>query len=169
MHKPIISIIAAMGKNREIGAKNSLMWHIPGELPRFKQITMGHPIIMGRKTFESIGRPLPGRANIVITRDSSFVRDGIIVCSSIEQALEKAKECEGSDEIFIIGGGQIYGQALKFTDKLYLTLVDREYPEADAFFPEYKEFNQVISEEEGKSEGLKYKFVTLEKSSYSSS
>lgn len=152
-----------MGRNREIGAKNALMWHIPGELPRFKKITMGHPIIMGRKTFESIGRPLPGRSNIVITRDTSFVRDGIIVCSSVEQAIDKAKECEGSDELFIIGGGQIYEQSLKYTDRLYLTLVDKEFPEADAFFPEYKKFNKVISEESGASEGLEYKFETLEK------
>lgn len=164
MHKPVISIIVAMGKNREIGAKNSLMWHIPGELPRFKQITMGHPIIMGRKTFESIGRPLPGRANIVITRDTNFVREGIIVCSSVEEAIERAKIAPSPEEIFIIGGGQIYGQALRLTDRLYLTLVDKEYPDADAFFPEYEEFDKMVSEEEGESEGLKYKFVTLEKS-----
>ncbi len=165
MHKPIISIIAALGRNREIGAKNALMWHIPGELPRFKKITMGHPIIMGRKTFESIGRPLPGRSNIVVTRDTSFVREGVIVCGSIEEAIERASESEGSNEVFIIGGGQIYEQALKFTDKLYLTLVDQEYPEADAFFPEYSEFNKIIKEEKGESEGLKYKFVTLQRSS----
>lgn len=173
MNRPTISIIAAMGRNRELGAKNALMWHIPGELPRFKQITMGHPIIMGRKTFESIGRVLPGRANIVITRDTSFARDGIIVCSSVEQAIEFGKEAEEnrlrqgsgeSMEIFIIGGGQIYEQALRLTDKLYLTLVDKEFPEADTFFPKYKEFDKVIFEEEGESEGLKYKFVTLEKS-----
>jgi len=168
IHNTKINIIVAMGKNREIGAKNALMWHIPGELPRFKQITMGHPIVMGRKTFESIGRPLPGRNNIVITRDVNFVRDGIIVCSSIEEALEKARKVEhppAGGEVFIIGGGQIYEKALKFTDKLYLTLVDKEYPEADTFFPEYKEFDKIISEEEGESEGLKYKFITLEKSS----
>lgn len=160
-----VSIIAAIGKNRELGAKNKLLWHIPGELPRFKRITMGHPIIMGRKTFESIGRPLPGRTNIVITRDSSFVREGVLVASSIEEAVEKAKEAPGSEEIFIIGGGQVYSQALKFTDKLYLTLVDKDFPEADAFFPEYSLFNKVIEEEEGESEEFKYKFVTLEKSS----
>ncbi len=161
----MINIIAAIGKNREIGAKNKLLWHIPGELPRFKEITIGHPIVMGRKTFESIGRPLPGRTNIVITRDSGFVRDGIIVSSSIEEAIKKAKDSSGSSEIFIIGGGQIYEQGLKYTDRLYLTLVDQEYSEADAFFPEYSEFNKIIEEEEGESEGLKYKFVTLKKSS----
>ena len=92
-----ISAIAAIGENRELGGKNQLLWHIPGELKRFKEITMGHPIIMGRKTFESIGRVLPGRANIIITRDSSFTVEGAIVVPSVEKTMEVAKTQPGGD------------------------------------------------------------------------
>ncbi|OGY25761.1 MAG: diacylglycerol kinase [Candidatus Woykebacteria bacterium RBG_16_43_9] len=166
MNRPKISIIAAIGKNKELGKDNKLLWHIPGELPRFKKITTGHPIIMGRKTFGSIGRPLPNRTNIVVTRDESYKAKGVLVAHSIEEAIEKAKEnpSEGGDssEIFVIGGGQIYKQALPLADKLYLTLVEGEY-EADTFFPDYSQFKKVVYEEKKESEGLKYKFLELER------
>jgi dihydrofolate reductase len=162
MNKPRISIIAAIGRNRELGAKNQLLWHIPGELKRFKEITTPHPMIMGRKTYESIGKPLPNRLNIIITRDSNFHVEGAVVVNSLEKALYVAKEKE-TDEIFIIGGGQIFEQALPITDRLYLTLVDADFPDADVFFPAYADFTTVISEESKESEQFQYKFLTLEK------
>ena len=159
--KPKISIIAAIGKNRELGKKNKLLWHIPDDLPRFKKLTTGHPIVMGRKTFESIGRPLPNRTNIVVTRDSSYDVEGVVVVHSIEKAIEEAKK-KDKEEIFVIGGGQIYEQAIKFVDKLYLTLVEGEY-EADTFFPDYSQFKKKIFEQKNEYEGLKYTFLELEK------
>ncbi len=161
MPGPKISIIAAIGKNRELGKNNKLLWHIPGDLPHFKKLTLGHPIIMGRKTFESIGRPLPNRTNIVVTRDSSYEVEGVVVVHSIEKAIEEAKK-KDKEEIFVIGGGQIYEQALPFADRLYLTIVDAQ-AEADTYFPDYSEFKKIISEEKNESEGLKYTFLELEK------
>lgn len=161
MPGPKISIIAAIGKNRELGKDNKLLWHIPDDLPRFKKLTLGHSIVMGRKTFESIGRPLPNRTNIVVTRDSSYEVEGVVVVHSIEKAIEEAKK-KDKEEIFVIGGGQIYEQALPFTDRLYLTIVDAQ-AEADTYFPDYSEFKEIISEEKNESEGLKYKFIELER------
>lgn len=156
----MISIIAAIGKNRELGKDNALLWHIPGELPRFKRITTGHPIIMGRKTYDSIGRILPNRTNIIITRDVSRKIDGAVVVSSLNEAVNEAKKAEGSDEIFVIGGGQIFEQALPLTDKLYLTLVDQAF-DADTFFPDYSMFTKVIEKEDHESEEYRYSFLTL--------
>lgn len=145
-----------------IGKDNKLMWHIPGELPRFKKITTGHAVIMGRKTWESLPfKPLPNRTNIIITRDFSYMPTGAIVCNSIEDAINKAKETEKS-EIFVIGGGQIYQQALPFADKLYLTLVDGTF-DADTYFPDYSDFKKVISEELHEDGGYRYKFIELER------
>lgn len=165
MSKPTISMIAGIGKNRELGEGDKLIWRIPEDLKRFKAITTGHPIIMGRKTFESIGRALPNRTNIVVTRDPNYNSEGVTICNAVEQAIEKAKGTLGGEEIFIIGGGQIYNLAIKFADKLYLTLFDSQNPNADTFFPEYKEFDKITFEEKGENEGLRYKFVNLEKSS----
>lgn len=159
--RPKISIIAAIGKNRELGKDNKLLWHIPDDLPRFKKLTTGHPIVMGRKTFESIGRPLPNRTNIVVTRDSSYDVEGVVVVHSIEKAIEEAKK-KDKEEIFVIGGGQIYEQALPFADRLYLTIVDAQ-AEADTYFPDYSEFKKIVSEEYKEENGLKFKYVTLEK------
>lgn len=161
MNKPIISIIVAMDEKRGIGKKNQLMWRIPGELPRFKRITMGHPVIMGRKTYESIGRPLPGRTNIIITREKNYLAIGCIICTSIEEALHLA-EAKDQAEVFIIGGGEIYNQALSFTEKIYLTLVKGDF-NADTFFPDYSEFKKVISEEDHEDEKYKYTFLELER------
>lgn len=164
----MISIIAAMDSKKGIGKNNQLMWHIKGELPRFKNITTGHPIIMGRKTFESIGRILPNRYNIVITRDENFkiqdLRSGenFSIVGSLDEALRQAQGKLGSDEVFIIGGGQIYRQAIDKADRLYLTLVEGDF-ECDTFFPDYSQFTKVVNEEDREENGLKYKFLTLEK------
>lgn len=159
-----------MDEKRGIGKNNGLMWHIPGELPRFKQITTGHPVIMGRKTFESIGRLLPNRYSIVITRDLGFriqdsrEGDNFSIVDSLDQALDLTKKSSGSDEIFIIGGGQIYKQAMEkgIVDRLYLTLIEGDFG-ADTFFPDYSEFKKVISEESHSDGEYNYKFLTLEK------
>ncbi len=168
-----ISIIAAIGRNRELGKDNKLLWHIPGELQRFKKITMGHPIIMGRKTFDSIGRVLPGRVNIVITHDTEgFLQKAkaegkkmqdLRAVSSLQDALEIAKREKGNDLIFIIGGGQIFEQALPIVDTLYLTVIDADFPDADVYFPEYKEFTKITDREDHFSEQFHYSFFTLKK------
>lgn len=184
-----ISLIVAMGRNREIGAKNKLLWKIPEELKRFKEITTGHSIIMGRKTHESIGRVLPNRTNIVITRDTTYeIQDtNAGVVHSLEEAIsyassfrdnEVAKQSQqpeiaagsvtphtdiGNGEIFIIGGAQIFAEALPLADKLYVTLVDADFPEADSFFPEYEDkFTKKVFEQDQESAGYKYKFLELE-------
>ena len=169
----MISAIAAIGADRVIGRKDKLLWPIPEDLKRFKELTVGHPVIMGRKTYESIfamlGKPLPGRTNIVITRSPGDFKDNpayefehVVLAHSIDDAIQKAKEID-QDEIFIGGGAQVYEQALPFTDRLYLTLVDDD-KEGDAYFPAYEEqFTKIISEEPREHEGLKYKWVTLER------
>lgn len=161
--EPTISIIAAIGKNRELGKDKKLLWHIPEDMKRFKELTHGHAVIMGRKTFESIGRPLPNRLNFIISRDPNYTPNGVaIVCSSLEDALEKAKERE-VNEIFIIGGGQIYKEALVVSDKLYLTVVDASFPDADTYFPEYNEFKKVTFKQEGSTGMYHYTFLELER------
>lgn len=128
----MVTIVVAMARNRAIGANNQLLWHLPADLKHFKEITTGHPIIMGRKTYESIGKPLPNRTNIVISRKQDWFEEGILIVGSIKEALKFAKKID--EEIFIIGGGNIYEQTLDKTDRLEVTLVDAE-PNADVFFP----------------------------------
>lgn len=154
-----ISIIAAIGKNRELGKDNKLLWHIPADFVRFKKITTGHPVIMGRKTYESIGKPLPDRTNMVVTRDVYYHAPGCTVCHSLQEALEKAKK-KDSDEIFIIGGGQLYSQAMKVADKLYLTLVNGTF-DADTFFPDYSRFKKTVYKQTGVSGNFSYTFLEL--------
>ncbi len=167
MDKPAVCAVVAIGKNRELGLDGKLLWHIPDDLARFKRLTLGHPLIMGRKTFESIlgytgGKPLPGRTNIVVTRDASWTHEGVIVVGSLEEGIAKAQELD-AEEIHIGGGAQIYEQALPYIDKLYLTLVDDE-KEADSFFPPYeKEFTKKVFEEAREWNGLKYKWMDLER------
>jgi len=156
-----VSAIAALGKDNAIGKDNRLLWRIPHDLARFNRLTVPHPIIMGRKTYESIGKPLPGRTNIVVTRNKNFSADGCIVVHSVDKAIERAEEVD-AEEIFIIGGGEIYKQALPRTDKLYLTLIDG-VKDGDAFFPEYKDFTKETFREEREYDGLKYAFVDLER------
>ncbi|MCH8499738.1 MAG: dihydrofolate reductase [Marinobacter sp.] len=133
------AIIVAMARNRVIGKNNALPWYLPGDLKYFKQVTMGKPVIMGRKTFESIGRPLPGRLNVVITRNPDWQAPaGVLVVTSLADALVKAEAqavIEGGDEIMIIGGGQIYTEALPLVERLYLTQVHADVA-GDAYFPE---------------------------------
>lgn len=160
MKKPKISIIVCIAKNRGIGKDNRLLFDLPSDLKHFKKITTGHPIIMGFNTYRSIGRPLPGRTNIVLSPDKLKIK-GYEVASSIEQAI-KIGSAKDSEEVFFIGGGMVYKTAIEFADKLYLTLVDAE-PEADTFFPDYSVFTKVISEENGEDNGYKYKFLELER------
>jgi dihydrofolate reductase len=134
MNNKTVTIIAAMARNRAIGFDGGMPWHLPKELKHFKQTTMGKPIVMGRKTWESIGRALPGRQNIVVTRKHAFQAEGCLVVCSIEEALEKA----GGDEVMVIGGGQLYEQVLPLASRMILTLVDCE-PPADTWFPEWNE------------------------------
>ncbi len=164
----MISIIAAIGKNRELGANGKLIWKIPGDLPRFKKLTWGHPVIMGRKTYDTFqykGGPLPGRTNIVITRDPNFSKEGFQVAHSYEEAVAIAKKSEGSEEIFVIGGGQIYALALPTADRLYLTVVEEHSEAADTYFPEYSEFTREIDHQEQTTDTLSFAYVTLEKTS----
>ena len=133
-----ISLIVAVSRNGAIGLNNQLPWYLPEDLKYFKSVTMGKPLIMGRKTFDSIGRPLPGRANIVLTRDSRWTSDGVEVVQSVEQALvagEIACEAADVDEIMVIGGEQIYRMTIDLADRIYLTQVDTDV-EGDAFFPD---------------------------------
>ncbi len=171
MNKPVISIIVAVDENRGIGKTDlgigRLLWSISDDLKRFKELTMGHPVIMGRKTFESVisylKKPFPGRTSIVITHDPDYKHEGVVITNSITDALKKAKNSPGSEEIFIIGGGQIFEQALPFVERIYLTLVEGEY-DADTFFPDYSDFKKVIYKEEKRTpDGLKFTWLTLEK------
>jgi dihydrofolate reductase len=130
-----IVLIAAVGENGEMGLNNDLLWHLPGDLPRFKEITMGSPIIMGRKTFDSIGRALPGRLNIVLTANADWQANGVTVAGSIEQALELAN-AENTDKTFVIGGGQIYKLFLAYATTLEMTEVS-DSPVADTYFPNF--------------------------------
>jgi len=145
-----------------IGKANSLVWRLPDDLKRFKKLTTGHPIIMGRKTYQSINRPLPDRTNVVVTRDANLEIPGCIVVHSAIEAIKRAKEFD-QEEIFIIGGAEIYKETLPLADRLYVTIVDM-YVDGDAFFPEYSNiFTKKISEESGEFEGLKYSYLILEK------
>ena len=129
----VLSIIAALDRNRAIGRDNRLPWRLPADLTRFKALTLGHHVVMGRKTFESIGRPLPGRANVVVTRQPNYEVRGAVVVHSLDEALAR---CAGDDEPFVVGGAEIYRQALPAAGRLYLTEVDTEVAGADAYFPE---------------------------------
>jgi len=130
-----ISLIAAMDHNRLIGNDNELPWHLPADFAYFKSVTMGKPILMGRKTFESIGRPLPGRINIVMTRDRSLKIEGVICVADMDQAVEQAGD---ADELMVIGGSTLYEMLLPQADRLYITYVDGEF-EGDAWFPDFDE------------------------------
>ena len=163
--RPKISVIVAVTeRNNSIGKDTGeLLFRISDDLRRFKSLTMGHPIIMGRKTYESIGRPLPGRTNIVITRNSNFQAEGCVVVNSIEDAIKNGSEIDG--EVFVIGGGEIYRQALPYADRLHLTIVESG-AEGNVFFPDWKkDFIKETFREERVDEktGLKYAWVDLER------
>jgi dihydrofolate reductase len=129
---PCLSIIVAMAKNRVIGANGTIPWHLPNELKLFKRVTMGHHIVMGRKTYESIGKLLPGRTSVIVTRQANYRVEGAIIAHSLPEAVAA---CGRDDEIFVIGGGELYRAALPATDRIYLTIVDAE-PEGDTLMPE---------------------------------
>ena len=129
----MISIIAAIGKNNELGKNNTLIWSMPADMKFFRDTTRGHTVIMGRKTFESIGKPLPNRKNIVITRDKNYKKDGIEIVNSLNEAINLTIP---NEEVFVLGGGEIYKQAIEIADKLYITHINTEDSEADSFFPE---------------------------------
>ena len=166
-NKGSISIVAALSaERRAVGNKDTLLWHLPDDLKRFKEITLGHPIILGRKTFDSIvnmlGKPLPGRVNIVVTRNTEWSYPGVMVVHSLDEAVEKARALD-SEEIFIGGGPEIWRLAMPLVDTLYLTLVDDE-PGADAFFPEFEnEFTEVSKEKPREENGISYTWVTYKR------
>ena len=146
----IISMIAAMSSNRVIGKENALPWHLPNDLKFFKESTLGKPVIMGRKTFESIGRPLPGRTNIIITRNKDFKVPGVTIVNSLDLAFEVAEglvASKGGNEIMVIGGSEIYTQALPEARRLYITQVDAEI-DGDAYFPEFDRNDWFVSRNE---------------------
>ena len=147
--------------NRAIGKDNKLLWHIPADFEWFKSKTKGHAVIMGMNTYESIGKPLPKRTNIVITHLPDYHPEGVIIVHSLDEAIEEAKKHE-KEEIFVLGGAYVYSQAIHLADKLYITEVDGEY-EADTFFPDYSEFKHELYREPGESNGYTYTFLILEK------
>ena len=157
-----LNLIAALGQNGVIGVDNRLPWRLSEDLKHFKALTLGHPVLMGRKTFESLGRPLPGRRNIVITRNPECRLEGAEIAHSLEQALAL---CEGADEVFFIGGADLYRQALPLVQRLYLTEVDAS-PPGDAFFPS---FDRACWRESARdrrrddASGLEYAFVIYDR------
>jgi len=159
----MITIIAAIGKNGELGKDNDLIWHLPNDLKRFKKVTAGHHVIMGRKTYESLGRPLPNRTNIIITRNTTYTAKGCVIVNSLQAALEVAK---ADDKPFILGGAQIYKLAIEIADILDITHVDAAL-EADAFFPEIdtKKWKEIARENHHIDEKhqFNYSFVTYKK------
>ena len=138
MNNPSLSIICAIGKNRSIGYKNKLVWHIPKDIEFFRKKTTSNTVIMGRKTFESIGKPLPNRNNIIVTKNQNFTCDNCIISHSLVDAISVAKKIE-KKEIFIIGGGEIYKQSMGYVDKLYLTIIDEDF-QGDTFFPDFSDW-----------------------------
>ena len=165
-----ISLIAALAKNRVIGLNNKMPWHLPADLKNFKKITMNKPIIMGRKTFQSIGKALPGRVNIIITRDQAFVADHCEIAHSLDEALDIAKNklAHENDEIMIIGGGNLYEQTLAMASRCYLSYIDLD-TEGEAFFPEWNpaEWEEISREtyEPDEKNLYSYAFVILERHS----
>lgn len=158
------TIVVAMGEKNEIGADNKLLWHLPKDLKHFKDLTSGHPVIMGRKTYESIGKALPNRTNIVISRKKDWFQEGILIVGSIKEALKFAKKI--NEEVFIIGGGNIYEQTMEKADKLEVTLVKTEL-KADTYFPKidpkvWKKTNEIFHEKDEKNE-FDFYFQTYER------
>lgn len=152
----MISIIVAVAENGVIGGGNTLLWHISEDLQRFKRITRGHPVIMGRKTFESLGRPLPDRRNVVVTRQRDYSPEGVATVSSLEEAIALFPPTE---EIFITGGGEIYRQAVPYADKIYMTTVMKDY-KGDIYFPEWDRslWREVFRERHERGKSFPYPF-----------
>lgn len=163
INKPAISIIVAVARNGAIGKGNGLLWRLPRDLQHFKQTTLGAPIVMGRKTWDSIGRPLPGRFNIVVTRQAGWSATGAHAVASLDDAVSAAAASGEGDvaKLYVIGGAQIYADALAIADELVITEVDADF-EGDAFFPTWdrRAFEEVSRSETFEDNGLGYRFVT---------
>jgi len=168
--EPKISIIVSMSRNRVIGKGNRLLWRIKADLVRLKNLTLGRTVILGRKTYESMagyydrsGRPMPGKMYIVLTHNKQYrpARPNAVAAYSPEEALNISRQ-EKEEEVFVIGGQQVFEQTLPLAKKLYLTIVDKDF-EGDVFFPDYSDFSKEIFREEGESDGLKFTFLELEK------
>jgi dihydrofolate reductase len=159
--RPHVVLIAAVAANGTIGLNNRLPWHIPGDLQRFKALTLGHAVVMGRRTFESIGRPLPGRENIVVTRSTQFAAPGCRVAHSLEEALAAAGD---ADQAFVIGGADLYREALPLAERLLLTEIGRDFP-GDAFFPVFDRtaFRETSRQRQRTPDGLTYDFVDYQR------
>ncbi|TXK36760.1 dihydrofolate reductase [Pontibacter qinzhouensis] len=157
----MIAIVVAADEQQTIGKDNQLIWHLPADLRHFKAITMGHPIIMGRKTYESIGKPLPGRTSIIITKQPDYKAEGCLVVHSLQEAIGKARDLD--ETACIIGGAEIYRQALPYTDTVYLTRIHHSF-EGDVFFPELKEseWKQTAAAQHEPDEKNRYAYTFLE-------
>lgn len=155
----IISTLVAMGKNREIGRDNDIPWYLPSDLKYFKKTTLGHHIIMGRKCFQSIGRPLPKRTNIIMSRDPYYIVNNALMAHGLMEALEMAQK-NGEEEVFIIGGGMIYELSKSLWDRMYITEVDIEVPDAEIFFPEmdYSEWELTSEDPHSQDEKNEYDY-----------
>ena len=158
-----LSLIVAVAKNRVIGINNTLPWHLPEDLKRFRALTTGHRIVMGRKTYESLGRLLPGRTTVIVTRNKDYKIAGALVASSLEQALEI---CKNDTEVFLIGGAELYVDGLKLADKLYITEVDLDVA-GDAFLPEFNlsDWTETLREKLVSEKGLNFEYVTYQRKS----
>lgn len=153
----MITIIAAIGRNNALGKDNRLLWRLPEDLKHFKSLTENHPVVMGRKTYESIGKPLPNRTNIVVSRRENWFQEDILIVSKLKEALKFAKKID--EDVFIIGGGEIYKQTMELADRLEITFVDEDF-EADTFFPniDLKIWQKTNEEFHEKDEKNKYNF-----------
>lgn len=153
-----ISLIVAVANNHVIGVNNTLPWHLPEDLKRFRALTTGHHIIMGRKTYESLGRLLPGRTTVIVTRNKAYHVEGALIAGSLEEAIAL---CNGDSEAFVIGGAELYKDALKLADKLYLTEIVLQV-EGDAFFPEFQksEWKETSREAHTSAQGLPFSYIT---------
>lgn len=156
-----LSSIVAIANNRVIGVDNTLPWHLPEDLKRFRALTMGHHIIMGRKTYDSLGRLLPGRTTVIVTRNPNYKVEGALVANSLEAAIAL---CKGDDEAFLIGGAELYQDGLKLSNRLYITEIDLSV-NGDAYFPEYSlnEWQEISREAHVSEQGLSFSYVTYER------
>lgn len=156
-----LSTIVAIANNRVIGINNTLPWHLPEDLKRFRALTTGHHIIMGRKTYESLGRLLPGRTTVIVTRNQDYKVEGALIANSLQDAIV---QCKGDDEAFLIGGAELYQDGLKFSDKLYITEIDLDVA-GDAHFPDFdsQDWQEIAREAHVSEKGLKFNYVTYQR------
>lgn len=156
-----LSTIVAIANNRVIGINNTLPWHLPEDLKRFRALTMGHHIIMGRKTYESLGRLLPGRTTVIVTRNQAYAVEGALIANSLQDAIA---QCKGDDEAFLIGGAELYQDGLQYSEKLYITEIDLDVA-GDAHFPDFdrQHWQEIAREAHVSEKGLKFNYVTYQR------